>query len=354
MTPHKKVINGIPFISWGQAARMDYPDKEVVNPSMAACREMITGYLRYLGLESDCLESESNFEAIENASIEDYKKQIASGRPVVFEAMSLTPYAHPVSPMASIGFEMHQAGPYTGLLGPMAPLDTIKEYEGSIPGMTARESVYAASRIGVGYDEAKRAAILHCPTFGPAWEVNYDDFDIMRKICSPTLTAIKTERFMSTEDAKDTKAYSAASIDQSSAFYLIHAIALSISAKSVDDIKLAEDYLLKGLSIQGLSKSYRHLFLLELAGHIMSRDKEAAIACIEEAIELLPENPRAHQLLAWTLRRPFKFIKFSKAVIKGTAIIGRDNSKTVLSRKLPDDFWIPSSMGLWGNCEINF
>lgn len=329
---------------------MDYPEKEVINPSTAACQEMISGYLESLGLQPCYLEEEENFELIEGASIEDYKKQIANDRPVIFWTMGLTPHAHPVSPMACMtGFELPNAGPYSGLLGPMVALDTIKKNEDLIPGLTAKETVYAASRLGIGYNDAKRVAILHCPTFGPAWEVDYEDFDRMRKVSGTILLSIKIDKPREVGiNSKAYKKYPPASVTQSAAFYLLHAMALSVSATSADDIKRAEGYLIKGLSIKGIPESYRHLFLLELALYVMSREPKAAIAHIEEAIKLLPENLFAYQLLARVSRRSFRLIKFLMAVKNGVAIQSDVNTEKNFSRRLPSDFWIPSAAGLWG------
>ena len=41
------------------------------------------------------------------------------------------------------------------------------------------ESLYNADRVLIGYDDARRVVTLHDGSFGPAWEIGYDDFDTM-------------------------------------------------------------------------------------------------------------------------------------------------------------------------------
>lgn len=42
-----------------------------------------------------------------------------------------------------------------------------------------RESVTAAARVVIGYDDERRVMIVHDPSFGPAWEIGYEDFENM-------------------------------------------------------------------------------------------------------------------------------------------------------------------------------
>lgn len=142
MKARQRTISGIPFVSWAEAARMDYPDKEIANPSMKACGEMIELYVDVLEIGPEFFETDASFDVVEGGSIDDIRKHISEGHPIMFGSLGLTPFAHPVSPMAAMtGFEFPETGPYSGLLGPMASLELIVEKQEEVPALTVNESL---------------------------------------------------------------------------------------------------------------------------------------------------------------------------------------------------------------------
>ncbi|MCK4964248.1 MAG: hypothetical protein KAS54_04135 [Dehalococcoidia bacterium] len=43
--PAQYIIKGVPFVSWREAARFEYEDKDISNPSTKACALMLVGFL---------------------------------------------------------------------------------------------------------------------------------------------------------------------------------------------------------------------------------------------------------------------------------------------------------------------
>lgn len=138
--------------------------------------------------------------------------------------------------------------------------------------------------------------------------------------------------------------------DQYSAYCLVHAIAYSVSTGAHRDQFKAEELLRNGLSAEQVSKEYRHLLLLELSVHLVNRSPAEARECLYEAIELLPENYFAHELLGFILRRNGSVLKGLWEGWKSKRLSNNTHSNAVVSKKLPTDFWIWEVSGFrgWG------
>ncbi len=61
----------------------------------------------------------------------------------------------------------------------MIALDTLRRWGTVLRLELMRESVFMACRVVIGYDDARAMVTLQDPSFGPAWEVSYRDFDRM-------------------------------------------------------------------------------------------------------------------------------------------------------------------------------
>ena len=68
-----------------------------------------------------------------------------------------------------------------------------------------------SARVVIGYDDDRDVTILHDPTFGPAWEVSYQDFDDMWAPGGRTFAAVHPPDFEDIVAERSTAAaYSAA------------------------------------------------------------------------------------------------------------------------------------------------
>ena len=128
---------------------------------------------------------------------------MARGIPIVVN-LAMTPAAHPAEPNAAAlatligsgelraGSNLTQqqwehaqqlltqyAGISSGVLGKMADLDTLRRWGDLLGQKIWQESVLLTSRVVVGYDDERKVVVLHDPSFGPAWEVSYGDFEKM-------------------------------------------------------------------------------------------------------------------------------------------------------------------------------
>ncbi|MGH7275139.1 MAG: hypothetical protein ACREIQ_11870, partial [Nitrospiria bacterium] len=189
--PSRALISGVPYISFREAERQDYPDKNILNPSFTASLEMV---LKYWGLDSWADLKKKQAEGPQDwvgglrqaASLIEVKRFIARGIPVMVSP-AMTPFAHPPSPvMASQavalgGVKLKERGPYSGVLGRMVSLDSFRQIQEFLlkkyknPDLIW-ESLLLSNRVIIGYNDERNVITLHDPSFGPAWELSYDDF----------------------------------------------------------------------------------------------------------------------------------------------------------------------------------
>lgn len=102
--PPQALILGVPFISWSEARKLDYEEKDILNPSSPAAIGMVLEYwgkdLKLLKNLEEALKP-GGWAVVESGnaqSIEDLKPFISQGYPVVVNP-AITPVAHPLSPL---------------------------------------------------------------------------------------------------------------------------------------------------------------------------------------------------------------------------------------------------------------
>lgn len=305
--PPRVLLSGVPYISFAQAAALEYQDKEILNPSFAAALGMV---LQYWGQDLKLLQDanaalpqgEGGWARVEQGkaeSIHTLQSYVARGIPVLI-VPAITPVAHPPSPVvaamaAAKGFPTECSGPYSGLLGRMTPLHRFPDIE-KTAGVTPWESLLHAGRVFIGYDDQRAVAILHDPTFGPALEVPYERFQKMWQGAGGWYSAAIPRDPVRPPQAPAAP-YPAPSPDQKAALHYVEGYALSCLGEG----PAALGQFRTGLALEGISKGYRHLFLLELGLHELAagRDREAG-RLLRQATELVPEHARAWSLLAKT------------------------------------------------------
>src|SRR5438045_3834549 len=187
--PPRALITGVPFISWSEAASLDYANKNIVNPSLPASEGMV---LKYWGRSLSALQQEEALpgwarRSGENESVDSLKAVVSRGIPVVV-CLAMTPIAHNPGPGApaimamsdsTTRMKLGSGDSSSGALGQMFALDTLRRWAQVLGGETLRESMFMACRVVIGYDEPRKVMILHDPSFGPAWELSYADFATM-------------------------------------------------------------------------------------------------------------------------------------------------------------------------------
>lgn len=145
------IIEGVPFVRFSEAYRFDYPDSNIVNPSVPASWAMV---YKFFGQRLSALRNYSPKNWIqdggEDADLDDLKRYIDRGIPVNVRAAS-TPYAHVIGlaqfitattgqsgPIRSVSKDFStqilraynkgsDRGPNSGVLGPMEPFSTFQQ-----------------------------------------------------------------------------------------------------------------------------------------------------------------------------------------------------------------------------------
>lgn len=343
------VIEGVPFVSWSEAARLDYPDKDVLNPSLAAAWAMIS---RYWGRESVAELMEGDEESwgtirpSQNGSLGDLKTALRMGGPLVVMP-ALTPWAHPMPGSALL---MMQTGrvkmprelrspPTSGLLGVMASFKTIKRLRW-LPVSPFQEALRVAARVMVGYDDQKGIILLHDPSFGPALEVTYSDFETMWRPAGAWYMTVQP-REPAAAPTQSAVSHAEPSPDQQALRHWVYGYALASIGK-IDEA--AQEYR-RGLEIPDISGGSRHVLLLELAlCHRENGDNAAAIEAARQAADVIPEHH-----VAWTFLEQLH----AESSLKGRDELAREYSSKadrleanpraleVVAETLPQDILLP-------------
>ena len=188
--PPRALILGVPFISWSEAASLDYANKDDLNPSLPASEGMV---LKYWGQDFTVLKQEDQKvpgwtqRGAYGGSVDSLKADVSRGIPVIV-CLAMTPIAHNPGPAAAAMMAMsdstardavQRGGSASGVLGQMVALDTLRRWGKVVGTETLRESGFMACRVVIGYDDPRKVMILHDPSFGPAWELSYADFENM-------------------------------------------------------------------------------------------------------------------------------------------------------------------------------
>jgi tetratricopeptide (TPR) repeat protein len=301
--PIRVVIPSVPFVSWNDAAHLEFQDKDFLNPSTAAAFATI---LKFWEQDLDLLKAhvkafprESGGWAITETgsakSLADLKPLLARGLPVVVYT-AITPFAHPVNPTAAAfgamkKVKLKEPGPQSRILPLMTPFETFRSLDEAQ--LHPWETLYDTARVLIGYDDTRRLVTLHDASFGPAWQIAYDEFDVM--------WAARGRGFMvarpndASKKASVSSDYPARTVDQLAATHWVMGSALAAAGRQND----AEAEIKKGLSLADIGKGYQHVLLFELAVQRYARgDIGEAINRSEAAAELVPQDPRPWILLA--------------------------------------------------------
>ena len=290
-----RLVLDVPFISWGNE---NLPQEEL-NPSGSASIYMV---LRYWGL--DPLQSDPNeiehavsdwiTESGHGTSVDDLLPYLADGMPIMVAPTALTPFAHPTNPLRyELGMiPLPDVVELTSgnLWGVFLPLDQLQDPGSNFNRIT--EDYWWSAKVVVGYDKGLRRVLLHDPTFGPFWEVSFDDFDKMWEAGSrqyqllhpPNRTPRRSEHHHpERQEWEDV------------AVCYVFGYALS----SIGRRQEAEEELTAGLELEGIGDGYRYLLQCEL-GTLRAKmgDITGAIACARTASQLLPRHHGGWYLLA--------------------------------------------------------
>jgi hypothetical protein len=372
-TTHALIL-GVPFIGWGDAARLDYHDKNILNPSVPASLGMI---LEYWGLDRHLVEHSLDAPqgwtsaSSEGGTLDSVRSYVARGIPIMV-MLAMTPAAHQAEPtaaaMASLigsgeispGSNLTQsqlqhvqdltstnAGFGSGILGKMVSADTLRHWGDVLGQPIWQETVFEPARVAIGFDDDRQVVILHDPSFGPAWEVSYNDFEAMWRLYDHNVTALfpvdLTRRSAGHSGAAP---YAPRTPSQHAAESFVFGYALA----SVGHLVEAKARLNAGLNAADVPLGYRHLFFLEL-GRVAqaSGDTALAVSDYEQARKLIPQHHRPWLFLSQLYEhsgRPEWRAESGKLRKRAEGLCRDTEARAAVRRSLPHDFTMMGCEGL--------
>lgn len=372
--PSKTLILGVPYVSWSEAAQLRYEHKDVLNPSAVATGKMIRGYwgqdrfrLFQFGPEEYLPEGWKEGEREKARGLADLKAWLALGVPVEVD-LPLTPHAHPIAQHLMMIVDLSKVklgerGPSSQGFGRWASWEKllhIGQGFGQQPRqkyILIRESIVLAFRVVIGYDDERKVMILHDPSFGPAWEIGYDEFESNWRINDFEYMARPPEGYADfVAKRRVSGAYPARTPDMQAAVHFAFGYGFSEVGRATE----AERELEKGLAVAGVGNGYRFVLAFELAFHRRAAGRiEEAIALLRQAMEALPEAPGPYQLLSEIYKTNPTLADAQQAAVEveqswKSRFNTREGLSTV-SRTLPRDFHLPAWAKFRGwACEPDF
>lgn len=373
--PSKVLIPGVPYVSWSEAAQWRYEHKDILNPSAVATFKMIRRYwgqdgfrLFQFGLEEYMPEHWKGAEASQSGTgLADLKSWLARGVPVAVN-LPFTPHAHPIPVTALIGVSMKgvklpDRGPSSRGLGRWASWEDQLQLLSGVGAADElrygyiREVIHMASRVVIGYDDERKVMMLHDPSFGPAWEMGYSDFESNWRLNGFNYNARPPQGYADFVAKRPASgAYPARTPDMQAAVHFAFGYGFSEVGRAAD----AERELEKGLAVAGVGNGYRHVLAFELAFHRRAANRiEEAIALLRQAIEALPEAPGPYKLLSEIYNANPSLPGAQQAAVEiEQAWKSRFNTRAGLSvvlKTLPRDFQFPVWQQFRGwACEPDF
>ena len=365
--PPRALISGVPFISWGDAAKLDYHDKNILNPSVPAAEAMVFEYWgqdrRVVATGAGAPEGWTNAGG-EGVTLDSLRSYIARGIPVIVN-LAMTPVAHFADPNAAaiatmLGsgrlagganltkqqYEQGQqlvaqyAGIWSGVLGKMVPPDTLRTWSDRLGTKVWQESLLLSSRVVIGYDDDRKVVILHDPSFGPAWEVGYDDFEMMWRLFDHFYAVTYPPDFAKRLDTRSgSRPYAARTAGQHAAESFVFGYALA----SVGRLSDGKERMAAGLGAPYVPPGYRHLFLLELASVAEAMgDTAGAVSGYEAAGKIVPQHHRP-----WMYEsRLAEGAKAAELRRKAEKLCADAKAQEALAHALPHDFTMFGCGGL--------
>ena len=359
--PPKALILGVPYVSWNEAALLRYEDKSILNPSHVATGKMIRRYwgqdtfkLFQFGPEDYLPNEWKGVSTPESGQgLDDLKQWIARGVPV-HVTLPLTPHAHPVPfvtqfLMDSKGTKLPDRGPSSQAFGRWATGERLLELGPAAPSALGgryaplRSALHVASRAIIGYDDERKVMILHDPSFGPAFEMGYDEFESSWRLVGLLYDALPPAgyaEFVAKRPAG--KPYSPRTPDMQAAVHFAYGYGFSEIGRASE----AEREFETGLNVPGIGNGYRHLLAYELAIHRKAGGRvEEAIALLRQAIDALPEAPPPYLLLTEIYKGNPSLHGAQQSAIEveqaGKSRCCTPEGMRAAMRKLPADFFMP-------------
>lgn len=347
----KHLIPGVPFVSWSEAASMAYANKEVLNPSSVAATLM---YLKFwlpgAGIEDTAISDGWMRISRDKTDLATLKKIVADDLPVLVP-MALTPFAHPVTSDAFLSglnpLLPENKGPYGGALGELMQLPVLADLAGDTPGILISQSSHVVIRLVIGFDDTKKVFIMHDSTFGPAWEVSYDDFDRMWSPWGRKLDVILPPDWgQKLVDHNYNSIYQIRSVYDKAAFHYVYGVSLASVGLMDESLKHLEE----GAALAGLSDGYRFLFLKELAILYSQQDLDKSIQLAEQALEIIPEDYSLWWITSILYTRAKLDDKAGVARNKANSLASDQQALKKMALALPKDFWIQPLANIrgWG------
>ncbi len=355
--PPKALVSGVPFISWNDAARLKYGEKEIVNPSVAATFGMVW---EYWGKDRRILESQdqevfAGFQIVSSRGsgkawgVDDLKTSVARGIPVIV-SLPLTPDAHPLYMTFEMGIVLgqvknvelkDQGRPRSNALGRMVSLDDLQKIKDQMKTNPVLESTITAGRLVIGYDDGKKVFIVHDPSFGPAFEIRYEDFDRMWAATDGSYVVVSPDGFPERTPARPAgSAYRPRTPDEQAAMHFVYGYALDCIGRLAEGARHFE----QGLAIPGVGKGYQFLLQFELAlNRGEQSDFAGAVKAAEKATEILPEHPAVWGFLSMgylLLPEGGDRGKARKAEERAKALSNDKRAHQVVATTVPADFFV--------------
>jgi len=348
--PPGTLVQGVPFVPWREAARLWFRERDRANPSSHAAFLMVLGYWGQhwtLNENPQAMREWGVSEALQPEGLDALKPLLASGIPVIV-ATALTPVAHPASREAVVS--AGAGAPAVGVLGALAPLERLRAR-----GADRWEPIFAAFRVLIGYDDARREVIVHDPSFGPARPVGYGDFDRMWAVTGRAAIVMHPHDPEPAVAARvGSPPYRARTADEEAAEAIVEAHVLA-AAGALDEAQRRVQAVLRA---DGLERGHEHLLRLELATHLARRgDLHASLREAERAAWLAPEHDRAWTLLAEAYRRLGR-VEEAEAAGRRAERLG-ECAETMAAagdgaRPLPAAAYLPSQRSLAERIALSF
>jgi len=298
-------IVGVPFVSWQEMRGATFPGSDVVNPSMTAAAQMMYGYW---GADFVALARERrkppdwDAATADGATLDELKALIRQGLPVVVSPAT-TPDAHRlylVPKMCAVEKKLQYTGsrPTSGSLGEMVPLEALNVLREGGCEVGLNDSVYLASRLVIGYDDARGMFTFHDPSLGPNLEISYEEFERMWRATGARYWAAHPKEIPGTPAGRADE-IRGRTFDDDAAVELFRSYGRCV----LGDYAGAETHLRNGLALEGLSPGRRHLLHLELAVALSETGRGSqAIEELRQANAAFGEYRPANALLARLLR----------------------------------------------------
>jgi len=296
-------------------------------------------------------------DSIETGSLELLQSFLARGIPVIV-ITALTPLGHPLAGAAETFIAMGMApagvepvGPYSGTLGKFVTLEGHHMLRDSLKINPIRESLTAAARVAVGYDNQRHVVVLHDPTFGPAWEMSYDDFE-RTWAANNYAWLVAHPKVVAGEMGyrADHPQYRPRTPDEVAVEHFVYGYALSSSGNLLG----GEGRFRQGLATAGISKGHRFLLLFELALTLGEEERfDQAVSTAEEAAGVLPEHPGPWSFLrqAYLVSAGSDAKKKAEQAGRKAQEVGKDlRSQRLVAAAVPCDFWVMNLTKIRGWC----